>query len=267
MKKQNIKKLKSFTIILAVIICFFFIFCKKQQAYVSTMQGINNKEAVSGTSIMDSNIENTKSPDIVLQEKKKKIQSIKDENKILIRGKRTSQSRVRLSWKDAGSGFIYKIYQRVNNGKKKCIATTGKTLFIVSGLSPEKKYKFFIKVYYKWTEESNGNTENKIKYMGKSLPLVLTTGSRSFMNIKEIDVKRKKVMLGKKRSHSIRCRIYLDDDKPVYGKPKLSYWPADNSVARVDNNGKVTALKNGSTVVFVLAPNGVYDKVYVTVTN
>ena len=73
MKKQNIKNLKSFAIVLIGIICVIFIFCKKQRAYVSSMSEINNKEAVSGTSIMDSNVENTGSPDIILQEKKKKI--------------------------------------------------------------------------------------------------------------------------------------------------------------------------------------------------
>ncbi len=73
MKKQNIKNLKSFAIVLIGIICVIFIFCKKQRAYVSSMSEINNKEAVSGTSIMDSNVENTGSPDIILQEKKKKV--------------------------------------------------------------------------------------------------------------------------------------------------------------------------------------------------
>lgn len=267
MKKQNIKNLKSFAIVLIGIICVIFIFCKKQKAYASSMLEINTKEAVSGTSIVDSNIENTGSPDIVLQEKKKKIQSMKDENKILIRGKRISQSKVKLSWKDADNDFVYKVYQRVNNGKKRCIATTGKNYFTVPDLSPKKKYKFFIMIYYQWTEKSNDRLEDKIKYMGKSLPLVITTGSQNFMNIKEINVKRKKVLLGKNRSHSIRCRIYLNNSKPVYGKPKLSYLPANTSVARVDSKGKVTALKDGSTVIFVLAPNGVYDKVYVTVKN
>ncbi len=119
MKKQNIKNLKSFAIVLIGIICVIFIFCKKQKAYASSILEINTKEAVSGTSIVDSNIENTGSPDIVLQEKKKKIQSMKDENKILIRGKRISQSKVKLSWKDADNDFVYKVYQRVNNGKKK----------------------------------------------------------------------------------------------------------------------------------------------------
>ena len=114
------------------------------------------------------------------------------------------------------------------------------------------------------TDGMSGSVTENI-YMGKSLPLTVTTGKGHFMNVKKIQAKKESVVLKKKQMHCVRCRIWLNKGKLVYGKPKLYYYSTVPSVAVVDRCGCVTAKKKGSSVIFVMAPNGVYDKVSVEV--
>ncbi|MBR1743833.1 MAG: Ig-like domain-containing protein [Lachnospiraceae bacterium] len=207
--------------------------------------------------------------DAMIAGKEEQMKKMQDEGCLLLKGKRLSSSRVKLFWENGGQDFLYKIYRRVDSGEGygdvSCIASTEENSFTVSKLSTKKTYKFYIKVYYQWLERDGEQSVKKSIFLEKSLPLVLTTGSDHFMDIKTVSAKRSRVKLMKGRMHSVRCKVQLNSGERIYKKPKLYYYSTDASVAKADSNGEVTALKKGKAVIFIVAPNGVYDKVYVTV--
>lgn len=207
----------------------------------------------------------TKTKEELVAEKKRKLADIKDEGKFLIRAKRLSASKVKLMWENADEDFIYYLYQKNTKGQKKLLEKVKNDSCIVTGLNRKKKYKFFIEIYYAWQGEINGQSVTENFYMGKSLPLTIITGGTHFMNVKSLQAKRESVTLQKKQMHSVRCQIWLNNDKLVYGPPKLYYYSTAPSVAKVDGSGCVTAKKEGTAVIFVMAPNGAYNKVSVTV--
>ncbi|MBR1740587.1 MAG: fibronectin type III domain-containing protein [Lachnospiraceae bacterium] len=215
--------------------------------------------------------ENTSAPNSkktkkeMVAEKKKVLAKMKDEGKILIRAKRLSTSKVMLTWKDADAAFSYQIYKKASGQKEKLLKTVKSGSYTVTGLKATDKYKLYIKVYYKWKGTSGGKSVSEDIYMGKSLALTVSTGGTHFMNTKKLSVKMEKVTLYKKQMYSIRTRIWLNGNKTVYGRPKLFYYSTASDVAKVDSGGLVTAKKKGTAVIFVLAPNGVYDKVYIQV--
>lgn len=214
-------------------------------------------------------------------EKKRKLACVKDEGKFIIHAKRLSDSKVKLDWKNVDDDFVYYVYNKNADGQKKLLGKTKKDSYVLRGCNAQKKYKLSVEIYYAWQGESvdekqhssivcagrdgmsRSVTENI--YMGKSLPLTFTTGKGHFMNVKKIQTKKESVVLEKKQMHCVRCRIWLNNGKLVYGKPKLYYYSTVPSVAVVDKYGCVTAKKKGSSVIFVMAPNGVYDKVSVEV--
>lgn len=213
----------------------------------------------------EENSEGTETKEELVSEKKGKLADVKDEGKFVIRAKRLSDSKIKLSWERADKDFIYYVYQTDMKGKKKLLKKVKGGSYTVTGLSNKKKYKFFVEIYYAWKGEIDGQSVTEDIYMEQSLPLTIITGGKHFMNIKKIKAKRESVTLRKKQMHSIRCRIWLNKGKTVYGKPKLYYHSTAPSVAKVDGSGCVTAKKKGTAVIFVMAPNGVYDKVSVKV--
>lgn len=203
----------------------------------------------------------------VLQEAKEKMNSIMDEGTFLIRAKKLSNTKVKLSWKKGDDNFSYKIYRRTKkvNGKKygaeKCIATTTENTYTASGLSKSNQYQFYVTVFFTLQD----STEEKQKFLARSLPLTITTGVNHFLNIKQVIAKREKVEIPAGRTHKIRCGVKLQGNKETYKKPKLYYYSTNKTSVKVNAKGVLSAVSKGSAVIFVLAPNGIYDKVYVTV--
>lgn len=201
----------------------------------------------------------------LVAEKKKKLAEVKEEGKILIQAKRISDSKVKLSWKKADNDFVYYVYRKDTKGNAKLLKKVKSNSYTVTGLNKNKKYQLYVEIYYTWKGEENGQDVTDDIFMGKSLPLTIITGGKHFMNVKKLQAKRESVTLYKKQMHSVRCRIWLNGGKLVYGKPKLYYYSTKSSVAKVDGTGCITAKKKGKAVIFVMAPNGVYDTVSVTV--
>lgn len=207
----------------------------------------------------------TKTKEELMVEKERKLADMKDEGKILIRAKRLSASKVKLMWENVDNDFIYYLYRKNTEGQKKLLGKMKNDSCVVAGLNKKKKYKFFVEIYYAWQGEINGQSVTENIYMGKSLTLTVITGGTHFMNVKRLQTKRESVTLQKKQMHSVRCRIWLNNDRLVYGPPKLYYYSTAPSVAKVDGSGCITAKRKGTAVIFVMAPNGVYNKVSVEV--
>lgn len=65
----------------------------------------------------------------------------------------------------------------------------------------------------------------------------------------------------------IKGKITLEiSKKKLLGHTEpLRYWSDNNAVAKVNADGKITAVKKGSCYIYVVAPNGVKTRVKVTV--
>ncbi len=225
----------------------------------------NGRVSVSGEEEVQETEEEAETKGELIAEKKSEVAEIKDSGKILIGAKRLSASKVKITWKKPGGNFIYYVYQKNEKGKDKLLKKVKGNSYTVKGLNQKKKYKFFIELYYAWKGQQDEKSAGKNIYMGKSLPLTIITGGTHFMNVAKIHAKRGGVTLYKKQMHSVRCRLWIKGGGVIYGRPKLHYYSTDSSVAAVDGSGCITAKGKGTAVVFVMAPNGVYDKVSVTV--
>lgn len=192
---------------------------------------------------------------------KKDLNKVLDENNFLVCAKRLSSSKVKLSWPGSNGTFTFRIYSITTKGgkiqKKKLLATTKKNSFVVSKLNKNKQYKYCVEVY--------AEISGKKIFLIQSLPLALKTGRKQDMNIKKIIVTRSSTVLHKKQTHRIRCRVKLNGNKLCYRQPVLYYDSTNRSVAKVDASGNIIALKKGKAVIFVIAPSGAYDKVFVEV--
>lgn len=231
-------------------------------AFVTAGLGIAN---VRGTSADTEEPQDGKTKSEMVTEMKKKLAEAEDEGEFLIRAKRLGTSKVKLTWKDADDALTYQVYKKQSGKTEKKLGSVKSGSYTAAGLKASKKYKFYVKVYYTWKGTENGEATEEDILLAKSLPLTVITGGKHFMNTKKLAVKLAGAELYKKQMHSIRTRVWLNGNKTVYGTPKLYYYSTDSSVAKVDGSGLVTAKKKGTAVIFVLAPNGVYDKVKIKV--
>lgn len=209
-------------------------------------------------------ITNSVPKDSALDARKEAVRELKgqlDENLYFIKAKRLSSSKVKLSLGKKIPGCVYRIYSKEKKGTKykaaKRKGTTSKTTYTVTGLSKKKQYKLYAEVLFQ-----NGDKSEVIK---KSVPLVIKTGESKEFRINTITAKRNECTLYKKQTHKIRCAVKLNGNRICYRQPAFSYYVKNKSIVKVNAKGIITPLKKGKTVVFVMAPSGVYDKINVTV--
>ena len=62
-----------------------------------------------------------------------------------------------------------------------------------------------------------------------------------------------------------RTRLENTKKKELLHVAAYRYYTSDQSVASVSKNGKITATKAGTCVIYVVANNGVYATIEVTV--
>ena len=137
----------------------------------------------------------------------------------------------------------------------------------ITGLKKGSCYKAYVMA---WRMEGGVKT-----YIGKASPSVHTIAggyNASRCNAKSVTVWRKNltISVGKRR----RIIASVKGVKRKNGKKrlkvlkhvaKLRYYSSDCSIATVDSKGRVKGVGPGSCVIYVVANNGVYKEVSVTV--
>ena len=181
---------------------------------------------------------------------------------LLAKGKGEDKS-ITLSWRKINEATGYECYWSYCDGKKnyKKFSTvkSAKLTTIHKKLDNSKKYKYFV-VAYKMEQG------RKI-YIAKSNCLHVAMKDAKLTNVKSIAVNKASVSLATGKSFTIKATTKLENGKkqPVLHAAQYRYYTTNKKVATVSSTGKITAKAKGSCKVYVLANNGVYKTVKVTV--
>ena len=86
-------------------------------------------------------------------------------------------------------------------------------------------------------------------------------------NARKVTVKKPKVVLKPKKTSVIKASIQKENQKKnlLQHAVKFRYYTDDYRVATVNKKGKIKAVAAGKCNIYVIANNGVYKKIKVTV--
>lgn len=115
----------------------------------------------------------------------------------------------------------------------------------------------------KITAISSGNTTIHITTSLGDEKIIKVHVKEERIPITSITLNHENVTLNENESITIEAKINPDN---TTDKLDLKWMSEDNSVAIVDEYGKITAIHEGSTVIIVTSVNGVYSRVIVNVT-
>ena len=146
----------------------------------------------------------------------------------------------------------------------KKLTTTTSLSYVKTGLKNHTTYKFRVdaqrKIGGKWVTISTG-------YMGHFVAGDLTT-SGTYTNVKTVSVKNAAVTIKKGKTSKITpsATLVKSGKTALNHVSKYRYISTNTAVATVSSNGTITAKAAGTCSIYVLAGNGVWKEVKVTVT-
>ncbi|MCM1497438.1 MAG: Ig-like domain-containing protein [Clostridium sp.] len=171
--------------------------------------------------------------------------------------------KISLSWLKYKGAEGYEVYWSYCNGKKvykKVTSTTAKVRKAThKKLSYKKSYKYFV-IAYKMVDD-------KKVYIAKSPQIHVAMKKDKKTNAKKVTVKKSKVTLKPGKTSVIKASMTKEDPKKklLQHAVKFRYYTDDYRVATVSSKGKIKAVAAGKCNIYVIANNGVYKKIKVTV--
>lgn len=146
--------------------------------------------------------------------------------------------------------YTFKKYTVIKNGKKKTYFTK---------LDNDKKYKFFVTAY----KIKNG----KKIHLAKSNYLHVAMKQSDMTNAKKVLVNKSKVSFSPKKTFKVKARIKYERwwRKPVDHVKMFRYFSTNKKVVKVTRTGTIKAKGKGACYVYVIANNGAYKKIKITV--
>lgn len=183
---------------------------------------------------------------------------------ILLATGKAGNKQVSLSYTKVPDAMYYEVYWSVCDGKENYTKIAEKRSgtnmgLIQTKLNPKKAYKYFVSAYrYK-----NGAKE----YIAKSPVAHVALKKHKGTNVKSITVSKKNVTLKNGKKTKIQAKYKKENSKKpfVSHEKKYRYITSNKNVATVSQTGQITAKGKGKCSVYVVANNGMYQKVKVTV--
>ena len=181
---------------------------------------------------------------------------------LLAQGK-GGDKKISLTWTKLKKATGYECYWSYCDGRKffrKFKATkNGKAEAVHKKLKNNRKYKYFVVAY----QMVDGN---KI-YIAKSPQLHIAMKADKQTNVSKLMVNVTKVTLNKGKTFRTECRSTLENvkKKQVLHAKEYRYYTSDKKIAVVDKDGQIKATGNGKCTVTIIANNGVYREISVTV--
>ena len=169
---------------------------------------------------------------------------------------------VALSWKKVKNADGYIIYGspcgKNNKMKKLKIIKSAKTVkYTVKKLEKAKFYKYIV-VAYKTTADG----KNRILTKSKVVHCVTNGGTHG--NAQSIVLKASKLTIKKGKTAKISGTV--KNNKPSQKHIAVArFESSDTKIATVDEKGNVKGIKKGTATIYVVAQNGVYKTVKVTI--
>ena len=182
---------------------------------------------------------------------------------ILLATGKGGNRKITISWRSYEDADGYDCYWSYCDGKRsyKKLATVkaAKDRVTSRRLDNNRRYKYFVAAYKL--------IDGKKVYIAKSNPLHVALKDAKATNAKKVTVNQTHVRLKAGDTFVIRSRTRLENTnkKELLHAAAYRYYTSDQSVASVSKTGKIKALKSGTCVIYVVANNGVYGTIKVTV--
>ena len=182
---------------------------------------------------------------------------------ILLATGKGGNRKITISWRSYEDADGYDCYWSYCDGKRsyKKLATVkaAKDRVTSRRLDNNRRYKYFVAAYKL--------IDGKKVYIAKSNPLHVALKDAKATNAKKVTVNQTNVRLKAGDTFVVRSRTRLENTnkKELLHVAAYRYYTSDQSVASVSKTGKIKALKSGTCVIYVVANNGVYGTIEVTV--
>lgn len=182
---------------------------------------------------------------------------------ILLATGKGGNRKITISWRSYENADGYDCYWSYCDGKRsyKKLATVkaAKDRVTSRRLDNNRRYKYFVAAYKL--------IDGKKVYIAKSNPLHVALKDAKATNAKKVTVNQTNVRLKAGDTFVVRSRTRLENTnkKELLHVAAYRYYTSDQSVASVSKTGKIKALKSGTCVIYVVANNGVYGTIEVTV--
>lgn len=182
---------------------------------------------------------------------------------ILLATGKGGNRKITISWRSYEDADGYDCYWSYCDGKRsyKKLATVkaAKDRVTSRRLDNNRRYKYFVAAYKL--------IDGKKVYIAKSNPLHVALKDAKATNAKKVTVNQTNIRLKAGDTFVVRSHTRLENTnkKELLHAAAYRYYTSDQSVASVSKTGKIKALKSGTCVIYVVANNGVYGTVEVTV--
>ena len=182
---------------------------------------------------------------------------------ILLATGKGGNRKITISWRSYEDADGYDCYWSYCDGKRsyKKLATVkaAKDRVTSRRLANNRRYKYFVAAYKL--------IDGKKVYIAKSNTLHVALKDAKATNAKKVTVNQTNVRLKAGDTFVIRSHTRLENTnkKELLHVAAYRYYTSDQSVASVSKTGKIKALKSGTCVIYVVANNGVYGTIKVTV--
>ncbi len=182
---------------------------------------------------------------------------------ILLATGKGGNRKITISWRSYEDADGYDCYWSYCDGKRsyKKLATVkaAKDRVTSRRLDNNRPYKYFVAAYKL--------IDGKKVYIAKSNSLHVALKDAKATNAKKVTVNQTNVRLKAGDTFVVRSRTRLENTnkKELLHVAAYRYYTSDQSVASVSKTGKIKALKSGTCVIYVVANNGVYGTIKVTV--
>ena len=182
---------------------------------------------------------------------------------ILLATGKGGNRKITISWRSYEDADGYDCYWSYCDGKRsyKKLATVkaAKDRVTSRRLANNRRYKYFVAAYKL--------IDGKKVYIAKSNPLHVALKDAKATNAKKVTVNQTNVRLKAGDTFVVRSRTRLENTnkKELLHAAAYRYYTSDQSVASVSKTGKIKAMKSGTCVIYVVANNGVYGTIKVTV--
>ena len=174
---------------------------------------------------------------------------------------KVGNKQVGMSWKKVKDADGYEVYASTCDGKNnfKRVTDTKKLSFTHKKLSNSKAYKYYVRSY----KLVNG----KKVYLKKTVTIHVALKEQKYTNAKAVTLSKKSYALKAGQKAQIKAKTVKENAKKklLTHTAEFRYYTDNSEIAVVSKNGKITAKKAGTCTIYVMANNGVYNTVKVTV--
>lgn len=174
---------------------------------------------------------------------------------------RTTKGKLTLTWTPVNGADGYSVYTSVCNGKNnfKKQKETVKQTVTLNNMTGNKPYKLYVSTYKL--------EDGKRVELSRTMVLHIAINSDIYTNAKAITTEKESYTLNTGENVQIKAKTVKQEKgkKLVKHASEFRYLSADEHVATVTKDGTITAKGAGTCKIYVIANNGVYKGLNVTV--